>query len=80
MTLPTLSVGGAETTIAALENFLLLMLHYPDVMRKAQDEIDRVIGRDRTPTFDDRPNLPYIRGVVQEVLRWKPSGPLGTSD
>ena len=53
------------------------MLLYPDVMRKAQAEIDSVVGRDRLPTFSDRDQLPYIRALVKEVLRWKPITPLG---
>ena len=46
-------------------------------MRKAQAEIDRVVGRDRLPTFNDRPHLPYIRAIVREILRWRPAGPMG---
>lgn len=49
----------------------------PDVVRKAQEEIDRVIGNDRLPTSMDRPNLPYIEAVVKEVLRWHPVAPMG---
>ena len=58
-------------------NFVLAMLLYPDVMRKAQAELDAVVGRDRLPTFEDRKNLHYIRAMVKEVLRWRPVGPLG---
>lgn len=50
---------------------------YPNVMKRAQAEIDDVVGRDRLPTFADRENLPYIRAIVKEVLRWRPVGPLG---
>jgi cytochrome P450 len=53
------------------------MVLYPDVMRKAQHEIDTVVGGGRLPTFDDAPNLPYVRAIVKEVLRWRPVGPLG---
>ena len=49
----------------------------PDVVRKAQEEIDRVIGNGRLPTSMDRPNLPYIEAVVKEVLRWHPVAPMG---
>lgn len=45
------------------------MVLNPEVQRKAGAEIDAVIGRDRLPTFDDRPNLPYVEGVVQETFR-----------
>ena len=49
----------------------------PEVVRKAQEEIDRVIGNDRLPTSMDRSNLPYIEAVVKEVLRWHPVAPMG---
>ena len=58
---------------------MLAMALYPDVMRKAQAEIDTVVGRHRMPTFADRPHLPYVRAIVKEVLRWRPVGPLGES-
>ncbi|KAG5222622.1 cytochrome P450 [Salix suchowensis] len=43
---------------------------------KAQEEIDRVVGRDRTPTFKDFDALMYIRAIVKETLRWRPVGPI----
>ena len=55
------------------------MIMYPEVQRKAQEEIDRVIGNDRLPTLADQPNLPYVEAVAKEVLRWNPVAPLGTS-
>ena len=54
------------------------MTLYPEVQRKAQEEIDRVIGSDRLPTFADRENLPYLEALVSEVHRWTPVTPLGT--
>lgn len=53
------------------------MVLFPDVQRKAQEEIDRVVGTDRLPTFDDRENLPYIEAVLTEAWRWHTVGPLG---
>lgn len=44
---------------------------------KARSEIDRVIGRDRLPSFDDRASLHYIEALVKELLRWNPAAPLG---
>ncbi|KAJ7081461.1 cytochrome P450, partial [Mycena crocata] len=73
----TMFGAGAETTAAALSVFILAMRLYPDVMKKAQAEIDSVVGRDRMPTFADAKNLPYVRAIVKEVLRWRPVGPLG---
>ena len=55
------------------------MLLYPDIQKKAQDELDSVTGRERLPTFDDRPRLPYINAMCKEVLRWRPVTPVGAS-
>ncbi|KAF9463393.1 cytochrome P450 [Collybia nuda] len=69
-------IAGSETTAAALYVFLLAMVLNPDVMRKAQAEIDEVVGRDRLPTFRDFDTLPYIQAMVKEVLRWRTVAPL----
>ena len=53
------------------------MVTHPEIQRKAQAEIDRVIGDDRFPTLADRANLPYVDAVAKEVLRWMPVVPLG---
>ena len=53
------------------------MTLYPEVQVIAQQEIDRVIGRDRLPIVEDRDRLPYIDAIVKEVLRWGVVGPLG---
>ncbi len=45
------------------------MAIYPEVQKKAQAEVDAVIGSDRLPVSADRLNLPYIDAVVKEVLR-----------
>jgi cytochrome P450 len=50
---------------------------FPDVQRKAQEEIERVVGHNRLPNMADRINLPYINAVVKEVLRWHPVAPMG---
>lgn len=44
-------------------------------MAKAQAEVDRVVGSDHCPTYADEPNLPYIKAMTREVLRWRPTGP-----
>lgn len=48
------------------------MTIYPDIQSRAQDELDRAIGRDRLPTFEDKEDLPYIERIVWECLRWNP--------
>jgi cytochrome P450 len=69
--------AGSETTGTTLNNFVLCMLLFPETQKKAQDEIDRVIGRDRLPRWEDEENLPYVRGVIKEVLRWRPVNKFG---
>ena len=54
------------------------MVLYPEVQRKAQAEIDAVVGKDRLPDFGDRPFLPYVSAILEEALRWHPVVPLGT--
>ncbi|TFK75624.1 cytochrome P450 [Pluteus cervinus] len=71
--------AGIETTAGTLTTFILAMLHFPGAMRKAQAEIDRVVGPDRIPEFDDKENLPYIKALVNETLRWRPVAVLGGS-
>ncbi|KAL3483239.1 cytochrome P450 [Aspergillus germanicus] len=73
----TLLEAGSDTTSSTLYAFVQAMLLYPDVQRKAQEEIDRVIGPDRLPTMDDLPNLQYIRACMKESLRWMPTTILG---
>ena len=53
------------------------MTLFPEVQRKAQEEIERVVGNDRLPGFDDRENLPYVDACVKEALRWHPVAPMG---
>ena len=53
------------------------MALYPDVQKKAQAEIDAVVGQNRLPDFHDRPSLPYINAVVKESSRWNLVTPLG---
>jgi cytochrome P450 len=63
--------------VCAIECFFLAMTLFPDVQRKAQEEIDRVLGPDQLPKVRDRTRLPYIDAVVKEVLRWHPVAPMG---
>ena len=53
------------------------MVMHPEVQRKAQAEIDRVVGNDRFPTIADQANLPYVDAIAKEVLRWGPIVPVG---
>ncbi|KAE8158642.1 cytochrome P450 [Aspergillus tamarii] len=75
-----LYLGGADTvlpTVSSLSCFFLAMALYPEAQRKAQEEIDRILGPNRLPTLDDRHKLPYIDAMVKETFRWHPVGPMG---
>lgn len=52
------------------------MVCNPEVMKKAQEELDRVVGKERLPDFSDKDNLPYIDALVKELLRWGTPVPL----
>ena len=59
--------------------FLLAMVLNPEAQAIAQAEIDRVVGKDRLPDFNDRPALPYVEALLRETLRWNPVAPFGRS-
>ncbi|KAG6906360.1 hypothetical protein DXG01_014314 [Tephrocybe rancida] len=72
-------VGGTDTTVSAVETFLYAMVVSYEAQKKAQDEIDRVVGNKRLPDFSDRESMPYLEAVFREVMRWHPVTPLGIS-
>jgi cytochrome P450 len=53
------------------------MVLHPDAQRRAQMEIDNVVGTDRLPDFHDEKSLPYVSALIKEVLRWHPVAPIG---
>ena len=56
-------------TFATLQTFILAMLLYPEVQRKAQEELDKVFERKRLPELEDWELLPYITAIAKEVSR-----------
>ena len=46
-----------------------MMILHPSVAKAAQEEIDRVVGCERFPDFDDREALPFIDCILKEVMR-----------
>lgn len=51
-----------------INSLILGLIAHPRVVRKAHEELDRVIGTSRMPTFGDEKDLPYIRAIVKEVI------------
>lgn len=48
-----------------------------EFITQAREELDRVVGRDRLPNPDDKPSLPYITAITEEMFRWRPVGAEG---
>ncbi|KAH7214259.1 cytochrome P450 [Fusarium oxysporum] len=69
--------GGADTTVSSIRGFVLAMLLFPEVQRKAQQEIVSIVGAERLPQFEDRDHLPYVDALIKETLRWIPVTPMG---
>ncbi|OQV08527.1 hypothetical protein CLAIMM_12785 [Cladophialophora immunda] len=65
--------AGFDTTAATLQGFILAMMMFPDVQKRAQKELDEVVGLDRLPTMDDVPDLPYVHACAKESFRWMPT-------
>ncbi|KAN0137798.1 Cytochrome P450 [Lactarius tabidus] len=76
-TLASLYAAGSDTTVSSLSSLFLALVLYPEVQKRARAELDTVVTRDKLPTFDDRPRLPYIDALCRELLRWQMVTPLG---
>ncbi|KAG7092823.1 hypothetical protein E1B28_009138 [Marasmius oreades] len=72
-----LYAGGADTTVSATTSFFLVMTLYPEVQKRAQDELDQVMGQDRLPHIKDRKQLIYVQALLKEIMHWAPVVPLG---
>ncbi|KAL4559598.1 hypothetical protein LXL04_031741 [Taraxacum kok-saghyz] len=68
--------AGTDTSAGTMEWAMSLLLNHPQVLQKAQNEIDTVIGNDRFLDESDIINLPYLRCIINETQRMKPVGPL----
>lgn len=73
--LMTMLIAGHETTAAVLTWSLYELTRNSECMKKAQEEIDRVVG-DRVPTYEEIKELKYLRLVIAESLRMYPEPPL----
>ncbi|KAG1852552.1 cytochrome P450 [Suillus subluteus] len=73
----TLYAGASDTTVSTINSFFLAMTLFPDVQKKAQAEIDAVVGPDRLPSITDQDSLPYIGALAKEALRWHAVIPTG---
>lgn len=74
----TFLVAGHETTSGLLSYALYFLLQHPEVVRKAYEEVDRVLGSDLSvrPSYDQVNQLRYISQILKESLRLWPTAPL----
>ncbi len=70
---------GHDTTAAATTWATYLLASHPDIQKRAQKEIDEVLGQEKTwPSYDDLEKMNYLGMVLKETLRLYPSVPLLT--
>jgi cytochrome P450 len=69
-------VGGSDTSSNAIEFAFAEVMNKPEVMRKAQDELDRVVGKDSIVEESHMHKLPYLHAIMKESLRLHPVLPL----
>ncbi|EEF46272.1 trimethyltridecatetraene synthase [Ricinus communis] len=66
--------GGKDTAAAAVEWAMSELMKHPNLVKKATDELDRVVGKQRWVEEKDIPNLPYIDAIMKETMRKHPVG------
>ena len=64
-----LLVAAANSTSDTLQTFILAMTSFPEIQKRAQEELDRVLCG-RLPTHTDITSLPYLSAIVKEVIRY----------
>jgi cytochrome P450 len=64
-------------TVSAIYALFLALTLFPEAQKKAQAEIDAIVGPDRLPSYADRNSLPYVEALVKEILRWNAVAPTG---
>jgi len=68
--------GGSDTSSSIIIAFVQAMARWPEVQKRAQQEIDSVLGEDRSAVWEDYEKLLYVAAIVKESMRWRPVGPL----
>ncbi|KAG0451884.1 hypothetical protein HPP92_026252 [Vanilla planifolia] len=68
--------AGSDSNSILAEWALAELIRVPDVLSRAQAELDSVVGRDRLVSESDLPNLPLLQAIIKETLRLHPPAPI----
>jgi len=68
--------GGTDSSAITMEWALTELIRHPKIMKRAQEELDAVVGRTRPVLMSDLPNLPYLHAIIKETFRLHPPLPL----
>lgn len=71
------SLVAIATIGSPMHSFFLAMAHYPSWLPRLQQEVDSVCGDARLPMLADLPEMPVLRAVVKETIRWRQAVPSG---
>ncbi|XP_073389001.1 cytochrome P450 81E8-like [Physcomitrium patens] len=58
-------IAGSDTTSVSIEWAIAELLHYPHFMKRAQGEIDSVVGKDRLVDEQDIKNMPFLQAIIK---------------
>jgi cytochrome P450 family 2 subfamily U polypeptide 1 len=70
-------LAGSDTSSTTIQWLIFFMAKYPQIQEKVHFELDQVVGRSRTPEFEDMTKLSYLSAVIMEVMRFRPVAPMG---
>ncbi|CAN6483789.1 unnamed protein product [Victoria cruziana] len=71
-----LIAGGTESSAVTVEWAMSEMLKKPELFKRATEELDRVVGRERLVEEKDIPSLPFAQSIVKETMRMHPVAPM----
>jgi cytochrome P450 len=68
--------AGSDTTVSVIATCIIALLKHPEILKRAQDEIDSALALGELPTFNDEDRLPYVTAVSMESYRWRVAVPI----
>ncbi|CAA3001091.1 flavonoid 3'-monooxygenase [Olea europaea var. sylvestris] len=68
--------AGTDTSSSTVEWAIAELLRHPEILARAQEELDLVVGKDRLVAEADLPQLTFLQAIIKEIFRLHPSTPL----